>query len=82
MKIGNCSTTNFIVSECNYLAVRLGMEVEIYGIPVPKKEVKTNRFGRTKMCVLSLVRDQETMLTQTFKTTYSHKPFLCVQEGK
>ena len=82
MKIGNCSTTNFIITECNALAVMNGMKVEIYGIAVPKKIEKETRFGVTKECIYSTVRDKETMLTEVFKNAYGYKPVLCVQEGK
>ena len=82
MKKGSCSTTNFIISECNAHAVMNDMEVGIYGISVPKKIKKETRFGMTKECVYSTVRDKETMITEAFKNAYGHKPVLCVQEGK
>lgn len=82
MKKGSCSTTNFIISECNAHAVMNDMEVKIYGIPVPKKIEKETRFGVTKECTYSTVRDKETMIMEAFKNAYGHKPVLCVQEGK
>ena len=82
MKKGSCSTTNFIISECNAFAIIKGMKVEIYGIAVPKPIIEKTRFGVTKKCALSTVRDEETMLTESFKNAYSKKPVLCVQEGK
>jgi hypothetical protein len=82
MKKGSCSTTNFIISECNALATMKDINVEIYGIAVPKPIIEKTRFGVTKKCALSSVRDEETMLTDAFKNAYSHKPVLCVQAGK
>ena len=82
MKKGSCSTTNFIISECNALAMMNDINVEIYGIAVPKPIIEKTRFGVTKKCALSSVRDEETMLTEAFKTAYGHKPVMCVQEGK
>jgi len=82
MKKGSCSTTNFIISECNALAMMNDINVEIYGIAVPKPIIEKTRFGVTKKCALSSVRDEETMLTEAFKNAYGHKPVLCVQEGK
>jgi len=82
MKKGSCSTTNFIISECNSLAIMKGITVEIYGIAVPKPIIEKTRFGITKECVLSSVRDEETMLAEAFKNAYGYKPVLCVQEGK
>lgn len=82
MTKGSCSTTNFIISECNFGAVYSGMDVEIYAIPCPKKEVTVTVFGLTKNIFPSMVRSYEAMLTERFHTTYKHKPVLCVQEGK
>ena len=82
MKKGSCSTTNFIISECNAHAVMNDIEVGISGISIPKKIEKETRFGITKECIYSTVRDKETMLTEAFKNAYGHKPVLCVQEGK
>lgn len=82
MKKGSCSTTNFIISECNAHAIMNNMEVEIYGISVSKKIEKETRFGVTKECIYSTIRDKETMITEAFKNAYGHKPVLCIQEGK
>lgn len=82
MTKGSCSTTNFIITECNFGAVRCGMDVEIYAICCPKEKVSVSRFGETKIIYTSRVRGYETMLSQCFNNTYKHKPVLCVQEGK
>ena len=82
MTKGSCSTTNFIISECNYRAVYSGMNVEIYAICCPKQAVTVSRFGQTNTIYASTVRGYETMLAQCFHATYTHKPVLCVQEGK
>ena len=82
MEKGTCSTTNFIISECNAAALLSGMKVEIYAIPCKKEEMKVTRFGVTETIYLSAVRGYETMLSKRFRTTYGHKPVLCVQEGK
>ena len=82
MTKGSCSTTNFIITECNFGAVYSGMRVEIYAICCPKEKVSVTRFGETKTIYLSAVRGYETMLSKRFHTIYGHKPVLCVQEGK
>jgi hypothetical protein len=81
MTKGSCSTTNFIITECNFGAVHCGMDVEIYAISCHKEAVSVSRFGQTKIIYTSRVRGYETMLSQCFHTTYKHKPVLCVQEG-
>lgn len=82
MAKGSCSTTNFIITECNFRAVYSGMNVEIYAICCPKEAESVTRFGITKTIYMSKVRGYETMLSQLFHNTYKHKPALCVQEGK
>jgi len=82
MKKGSCSTTNFIISECNSLALEKGCEVEIYGIALPKKTVVESSWGETTEISVSIARDMEKKLTNIFTKTYGYKPVLCVQEGK
>lgn len=80
---GTCSITNFVVTECNCLALSLDMEVEIYAIPCPIEYISVTRFGITEICRRTTVlRDLEAMLIKSFKNEYSYKPVLCVQEGK
>ena len=81
MEKGSCSTTNYIISECNCYALLKGMEVKIYGIRCPKMTHEITRFGQTVTIALSSVRDQETMITHVFTKAYLHKPVLCVQVG-
>ena len=38
MKKGSCSTTNFIICEVLYASIKLGFDVDIYGIQIPKKK--------------------------------------------
>ena len=54
MKKGSCSTTNYIISECNFLAIELGMDVKIYGIKCPIEYTEITRFGMTKFAELQL----------------------------
>jgi hypothetical protein len=82
MKKGSCSTTNFIVSECNSLALEGGYEVEIYGIALPKKTVIDDSWGLDEEIVVSIARGMETKLMGIYTNAYSKKPVLCVQEGK
>ena len=49
MTKGSCSTTNFIITECNFRAIMKGMKVEIYGIACPTVEKVITRFGVTKI---------------------------------
>ena len=82
MEKGSCSTTNFIISECNSLALDVGCEVKVYGIPLPKKTVVDDSWGQTDIISVSIARGMEKKLTNIFTKTYGYKPVLCVQEGK
>ena len=82
MEKGSCSTTNFIISECNSLALDVGCEVKIYGIPLPKKTVIDTSWGETTEITVSTARGMEKKLMNIFTKTYGFKPVLCVQEGK
>ena len=82
MEKGSCSTTNYIISECNFRAIKSGIRVEIYGIPCAKEKREETRFGITHTVCISKVRDYETMLMQVFMEKYGCKPVLCVQKGR
>tara|TARA_Y100000591_G_C21794467_1_gene678499 strand:- start:784 stop:1446 length:663 start_codon:yes stop_codon:yes gene_type:complete len=82
MEKGSCSTTNYIISECNFYAMLKNIKVQIYGFCCPPSKQEFTRFGESKLISLSSVRDQETMITDAFKKAYKHIPVLCVQEGK
>ena len=82
MEKGSCSTTNYIISECNFAALKNGMNVSIYGLKCPKEKKEVIRFGSKRVCCVSVVRELETMLTSRFLEFYGHLPVLCVQKGK
>ena len=84
MTKGSCSTTNFILSECNYIALcsKENIKVELYAIYCPKQKTTLKRFGETNTIYTSTVREQETILCKLFHKTYNHKPVFCIQEGE
>ncbi|SVC38158.1 uncharacterized protein METZ01_LOCUS291012, partial [marine metagenome] len=83
MKKGSCSTTNFIITECNFAALNNGLGVVIYGIRLPKVTQKLSLGNCTPQVMpLSGARSYEIMVTGFFKDHYGHKPVLCVQHGK
>ena len=81
MTKGSCSTTNFILSECNCIAIYSNINVEIYAIYCPKEKTTLERFGETNTVYKSTASDQERILCKLFHKTYKHKPVFCVQEG-
>ena len=81
MKKGSCSSTNYVISECNYTALQQGIDVEVYAVKL-KKEYKTvTRFNQTQKVAVSIARDAEEMATNAFMKKYKMKPILCVQKG-
>ena len=81
MKKGSCSTTNYVITECNYASVINNHDVEIFAIPLPKETKSITRFGVTKTVDVSIARGVEEIVTDKFINTYGHKPVLCVQKG-
>jgi len=81
MRKGSCSTTNYILTECNYLAITKGIKVQIFGIPCPIERAEKTRFGITRICNYSIAREMESMITDKFVNVYLHKPVLCVQHN-
>ena len=81
MKKGSCSSTNYVITECNYFAMKNNYEVEIFAIKIPKETKTITRFGITREIEVSIARSLEEMITDKFIDTYGHKPILCVQKG-
>ena len=81
MKKGSCSSTNYVISECNYTALKKGIKVEIFAIKLEKEYQTITRFNQTQKVAVSIARDAEEMVTNQFITKYKHKPILCVQKG-
>ena len=82
MKKGSCSTTNYIITECNYAALKNNYKVEIFAIKIPKENKTVTRFNMTREVEVSIARGYEEMITDKFIETYGYKPILCVQKGK
>ena len=81
MKKGSCSTTNYVITECNYASVINNHDVEIFAIPLAKETKSITRFGVTKTVDVSIARGVEEIVTDKFINTYGYKPVLCVQKG-
>lgn len=78
MKKGSCSTTNFIITESNYLALLLNYNVEIYSYLIPKKITKEIIFGRTKDVLNKQADEYEDVLMEIYKEMSENLPPLCV----
>jgi hypothetical protein len=77
MMSGQCSTTNFVLSECNYLAVRKGIKVEIYAYELPSNPATFNVFGEMITFSPNVARKYETVLIAKVKEKMGKEPVLC-----
>ena len=81
MKKGTPSTTNFIICEVLYTALQLGLNVDIYGIQIPKEKKEIEVYGQKNLCPISVVRAHEEIITNIYKTNIGEIPPLCVQHA-
>jgi len=82
MKKGSCATTNFVVSQCNYLALLKGMKVEIFAYEIPSTTTKQIIFGRQEEVLNKVAHHYEYVLINLYKNHMNGCiPFLCGQEG-
>jgi hypothetical protein len=79
---GSCSTTNFTVCEVLYTALQLGLDVDIYGIQIPKERKKIKVYGHEINCPVSVVRAYEEIITNIYKNISGKIPPLCVQHSR
>jgi len=81
MAKGSCSTTNFIICEVLYAALKLGFNVDIYGIQIPKEKKEIEIYGKKITCPVSVVRTHEEIITKIYKSNVGKIPPLCVQHA-
>jgi hypothetical protein len=82
MKKGSCATTNFVVSQCNYLALLKGMKVEIFAYEIPSITTTQVIFGRKEDVLNKVAHHYERVLINIYKNNMNDCiPFLCGQEG-
>ncbi len=82
MKKGSCSTTNFIICEVLYASLKLGFDVDIYGIQIPKEKKEIEIYGQKINCPVSVVRAHEEIITNIYKNKIGKIPPLCIQHAK
>jgi hypothetical protein len=77
MKKGSCSTTNFIVTESNYLALLNGMNVEIYVYEIPQTITEENIFNIKRKVLNKIAHEYESTLIQIHQSMNGNIPPLC-----
>jgi hypothetical protein len=81
MTKGSCATTNFVVSQCNYLALLKGMKVEIFAYEIPITRTTQVIFGREEEVLNKVAHAYEFVLIDIYKNCTNGIPFLCGQSG-
>lgn len=76
---GTPATTNFMISQCNYLAVLKGMSVEVYAQEVPSIVTTQIIYGTVTQVENRIAHEYERMLINIYKNLYGARPFLCGQ---
>ena len=83
MKKGSCSTTNFVVTECNYFALSLSLDVEIYAYKIKETRVPTGiKIAGEELIARALIAPAlESRLITLYKEETGSIPPLCTQKG-
>lgn len=82
MSKGSCSTTNFCLTECNYLAFDMGCEVEIFAYLIGEVYAKTEEVGGKVLRARAQVAPAyEARLMEIYTDCIGTIPPLCGQKG-
>ena len=79
MSKGTPATTNYMISQCNYLALLKGMSVEVYAQEVPSITTTHTIYGTVTQVENRIAHEYERMLINIYKKRYGARPFLCGQ---
>lgn len=78
---GSCATTNFVISQSNYLAIRKGMKVEIFAYEIPENWTNIKVFGLTQKVLNKVAHKYESTLINLHQKKYGYIPPLCGAYG-
>ena len=82
MKKGSSATTNFVASECNYLALSKKHKVEIFGYQIPELYTQTEKIaGKSVKARAQVAPTYEHELMNLYKKKTGRLPILCGQKG-
>lgn len=77
MRKGTCATTNFVISECNYLALRKNMSVKIFAYKIPVDDVEIEVFGKKVRGKAKIAHIYEKTLLDKVLAATGKLPVLC-----
>lgn len=77
MKKGSCATTNFVLSQCNYLALTKGMQVRIFAYKIPTESIAIRIFGTNQYVLPKVAYKYEEVLIKKVIDIKGTQPILC-----
>jgi hypothetical protein len=77
MRKGSAATTNFVVTESNYLALLKGFDVEIYAYEIPQIITEEIIFNLKKNVLNKRAHEFESTLIEIYQSLNGHIPPLC-----
>ena len=76
---GSCATTNFVITQCNYLALLKNIKVEVFAYEIPSVWTTQIIFGRETQVLNKVAHKYESVLIDIYKQATGKIPFLCGQ---
>jgi hypothetical protein len=74
---GSCATTNFVVTQCNYLALLKNIKVEIFAYEIPQLITEQIIFGKKEKVLNKVAHQFESTLINIYKDSKGYIPPLC-----
>lgn len=78
---GSCATTNFVVTQANYLAIQKNLEVEIFAYEIPENWTETVIFGKKQKVLNKVAHKYESTLIDLYYKKTEKMPPLCSASG-
>lgn len=78
---GSCATTNFVVTQANYLSLQKNLEVEIYAYEIPDNWCETTIFGIKQRVLNKIAHKYESTLIDLYFKEINKMPPLCSASG-
>ncbi len=78
---GSCATTNFVLTQVNYLSIMNRVKVEIYAYEIPENWTTFNIFGKKQKVLNKVAHKYESTLIDLYKQKFNFIPPLCGSYG-
>jgi len=78
---GSCATTNYVVTQCNYLALMNNMKVKIYVYEIPERWTNIEIFNNSTKVLTKVAHKYESILIEKYKNITGNIPPLCSAYG-